>query len=101
MENIIVLKRAELEEIIRNSVMNALRTFKEEESTVDSEYYTRKEVAAKWHVGEITVWRHEKLGDIHCVHRGRRVLYYKEEIDNYDHKTHSHRAPSDYSCICV
>ena len=90
MENIIVLHRNELEEIIHDSVMNALRAFKKEEESVDSEFYTRKEVAAMWHVDEITVWRHEKLGDIHSVRRGRRVLYRKEEIDNYDHKIYSH-----------
>lgn len=94
MDKIIVLQRDELTEIIRVSVMNALREFKEEENTSDSEFYTRKEVAAKWHVDEITVWRHEKLGDINCVRRGRRVLYLKEEIDNYDHKTHTYRNTS-------
>lgn len=94
MENIIILQRDELSEIIYDSVMNALRAFKEEEKTSDSEFYTRKEVATKWHVDEITVWRHEKLGDIHSVRRGRRVLYLKEEIDNYDHKTHTHKSTS-------
>ena len=94
MDHIIVLHRDELSEIIHDSVMNALRTFKEEEKVAESEFYTRKEVAAKWHVDEITVWRHEKLGDIHGVHRGRRVLYLKEEIDNSDLKTHSHKYTS-------
>ncbi|MDO4959528.1 MAG: helix-turn-helix domain-containing protein [Prevotellaceae bacterium] len=94
MDNIIVLHRDELSEIIHESVMNALRAFKEEENAPDSEFYTRKEVAAKWHVDEITVWRHEKLGDIHSVRRGRRVLYLKEEIDNYDYKAHSHNNTS-------
>ena len=55
MDNIIVLHRDELSEIIHESVMNALRAFKEEENAPDSEFYTRKEVAAKWHVDEITV----------------------------------------------
>lgn len=92
MENIVVLHRSELEEIIRESVMNALRAFKKEEEYNNSEYYTRKEVAAKWHVDDITVWRHDKMGEIHSVRRGRRVLYRKDEIDNYDYKTRSHRS---------
>ena len=60
MDNIIVLHRDELSEIIHESVMNALRAFKEEENAPDSEFYTRKEVAAKWHVDEITVWRQDR-----------------------------------------
>lgn len=91
MENIVVLHRSELEEIIHTSIMNALREIKEEEAGSDSEFYTRKQVAAKWHVGEITVWRQEKLGYIHCVRRGRRVLYRKDEIDNYQPKRRPHR----------
>lgn len=91
MENIVVLHRSELEEIIHSSIMSALREFKEEEAGADSEFYTRKEVAAKWHVDEITVWRHEKLGYIHSVRRGRRVLYRKDEIDNYHPKSHTQR----------
>ena len=42
MDNIIVLHRDELSEIIHDSVMNALRTFKEEEKVAESEFYTRK-----------------------------------------------------------
>lgn len=91
MENIVVLHRSELEEIIHNSIMNALREIKAEETGSDSEFYTRKEVADKWHVDEITVWRQEKLGYINSVRRGRRVLYRKDEIDNYQPKSRTRR----------
>ena len=87
-----------LSELIKREVKEAIQEIKEEEeNSTDSEFYTRKEVADKWHVDEVTVWRHEKLGDIHAMRRGRRVLYLKEEIDNYDHKMHDRTDSSLYS----
>lgn len=90
---IVIFHRDELEEIIHDSVMKALREFKAEEETgVESEYYTRKEVAAKWHVDEVTVWRREVMKEIHPIRIGRRVLYRKEEIDNYNYKIITRRS---------
>ena len=83
-EQLIIMHREELEQImsdvVKNAVLSALREKAEEETELD-EYYTVRELATKWRMSEQTIWRHVKLGHLHTVRIGNRVLFRKSEIN--------------------
>lgn len=82
--DIILSTKGELKELIQEALVEILDERIPEVPADSRDYYTRKELAEKWQVCLVTLWRYVKLGMLHPVKIGGVVRFLKEEIDELD-----------------
>ena len=80
-KQLIITEPDELKQVIRDALNEVLDERVPELPSDQRDYYTRDEVAEKWRVSVVSLWRYAKMGLIHPVKIGNTVRFPKEEID--------------------
>jgi len=80
-KQLILTEPDELKQVIKDVLNEVLDERVPTLPSDQRDYYTRDEVAAKWQVSVVTLWRYAKLGLIHPIKVGTAVRFSKEEID--------------------
>ena len=84
MDSIILTDPEDLKRVIKEALNEVFEERLPEVPVDRRDYYTREEVAEKWQISLVSLWRYVKLGLLHPTKMGSLVRFKKEEVDNMD-----------------
>ena len=82
--DIVLVKTSDLQQMIRDSVFEAVSECLPAAIPDTNQFYTISEVAEKWGVTAQTIWRYTKMGKLKVKRVGRFIRFDKAYIDGLD-----------------
>lgn len=83
MEQILVIQRGELEQLIRNELQSALAGFSPAPPKKTKDILTRKQAARELGISLVTLWKLDKSGELPASRIGVKVIYTREQLEKF------------------